>query len=71
MNDHYSMERQILVTIGKMDSLARRLRHRGERELAGRLDALAEDLDHRSTGSLMSRTEESEEFDSHVSGNCR
>ena len=68
MNDHYSMDRQTLSTIGRMDSLARRLRHRGELDLAGRLDALAGDLDANRLDSLMSPAAEIAESDSHPSG---
>jgi len=69
VNDHYSMERQTLSTIGRMDSLARRLRHCGELDLAGRLDALAGDLDANRLDSLMSPADESGESASHGSGN--
>ncbi len=67
MNDRYPMDRQILWTISRMDSLARRLRHRQEHELAGRLNALADDLDAHRTESLMSPAEQSTERDSHTS----
>ncbi len=68
MNDHYSLDRQTLLTIGRMDSLARRLRHRQEEALAGRLDALAEDLDAHRLESLMSRGSDFEPVASHTSG---
>ncbi len=71
MNDHYSMDRQTLSTIGRMDSLARRLRDRHMDELADRLEALAEDLDAHRLGSLMSPSVETERSGPHVSGNCR
>ena len=69
MNDRYPMERQLRLTVGRMDSLARRLRHRQEHKLAGRLDALASDLDEWSTESLLPPADETAESDSHPSGN--
>ncbi len=68
MNDRYPMERQILSTIGRMDSLARRLRHRDELDLVDRLNTLAEDLDAYRTESLMGRAERIAESDSHTHG---
>ncbi len=71
MNDRYSMERQTLWTVARMDSLARRLHHRGELALVDRMNDLAHDLDAYRTESLMGRSDGSQESDSHVSGNCR
>ncbi len=68
MNDHYPMDRQVLLTISRMDSLARRLRHRQVDELAGRLEALAEDLDAHSLESLMGPGSDFEPVASHTSG---
>ncbi len=71
MNDRYSMERQTLWTVARMDSLARRLHHRGELALVDRLNDLAHDLDAYRTESLMSPSAESKKSGPHVSGNCR
>ncbi len=71
MNDRYSMERQTLWTVARMDSLARRLHHRGELALVDRMNDLAHDLDAYRTESLMGPSAGSQESDSHVSGNCR
>ncbi len=67
MNDRYPMDRQILLTISRMDSLARQLRHRQVDDLVGRLEALAQELDAHRTESLMARSGQARKSDSHAS----
>ncbi len=71
MNDRYSMERQTLWTVARMDSLARRLHHRGELALVDRLNDLAHDLDAYRTESLMGPSAGTNPLRSSACGKCR